>query len=140
MQWVYRNKYSSDGSVNRFKARLVAKGFRQVEGIDFAETSAPVAKLTTLRCLLSAAASKNWELYQFDVNNAFLPGDLDREIYMMPPQGLNAPSGKVCKLLKSLYGLKQTPRQKFKKFSSALLHYGFVQSRADLLSVYYQGR
>ncbi|CAM8954310.1 unnamed protein product [Rhodiola kirilowii] len=131
-KWVYRIKYKSNGAVERHKARLVILGNRQVEGVDYTETFAPVAKMTSVRVFLSVAIVRGWELHQMDVHNAFLHGDLDEEVYMRPPPGLaDVPPGHVCRLQKSLYGLKQAPRNWFAKLSSALCAFGFCQSKAD---------
>ncbi|PKI69407.1 hypothetical protein CRG98_010205 [Punica granatum] len=106
--------------------------FTEVEGVDFGETFAPVAKLATVRCFLAVAVMKKWEIHQMDVHNAFLHGDLHEEVYMSLPPGLssNRP-GQVCRLRKSLYGLRQASRNWFSKLVDALYAYGFKQSRAD---------
>ena len=113
-KWVYRVEYNSDDTIRRYKARLVICGDNQIEVFDFNETLAPVAKITSVHCFLAVAVARRWELHQMDVNNVFLHGDLEEEVYMkMPPGFSSSGPNKVCRLHKSLYGLCQTPQQWF---------------------------
>lgn len=131
-RWVYKIKYKSNGEVERYKARLVAKGYSQKEGIDYEETFAPVAKMVTIRIVIDLAVNKNWTLFQLDINNAFLYGNLDEDVYMTLPQGYFTKNDtRVCKLLKSLYGLKQAPRKWNERLCSSLFDFGFQQSVND---------
>lgn len=132
-KWIFTVKTRADGNIDRYKARLVAKGFTQSYGIDYQETFAPVAKLNTIRVLLSLAANLDWPLHQLDVKNAFLNGNLEEEVYLEIPQGLESPTNrnKVCKLKKSLYGLKQSPRAWFERFTKVLKNHGYTQGQAD---------
>ena len=110
-KWVFTVKVNPDGSVARLKARLVAKGYAQTYGVNYSETFLLVAKVPSIRLFISLAAIYDWVLHQLDVKNAFLHGDLHEEVYMEQPPGFVAQgeSGRVCKLRKSLYGLKQSP-------------------------------
>ncbi|GJT98079.1 zinc finger, CCHC-type containing protein [Tanacetum coccineum] len=112
-KWIFKRKMKVDGTIDKFKARLVIQGFRQKEGIDYFDTYAPVARITTIRLLLALAAIHNLVIHQMEVKIAFLNGDLDEEVYMKQPEGFVMPGNehKVCKLVKSLYGLKQAPKQ-----------------------------
>ena len=127
-RWVYKIKTKADGSVERYKARLVAKGFTQEYGIDYEETFARVACFTSVRCLITMAAVHRWPFYQMDVKNAFLDGDLHEEVYMQSPLSYPHSGNQVYHLRHAFYGLKQTPRAWFEKFSSVVAQQGFTLS------------
>jgi hypothetical protein len=132
-KWVYKVKLKSDGSIDRYKARLVAKGFKQRYGIDYEDTFSPVVKVATVRIILSIAVTRNWCLRQLDVQNAFLHGILEEDVYMKQPPGYTDSSHPtfVCKLDKALYGLKQAPRAWYSKLSTKLTQLGFSISKTD---------
>ena len=131
-RWVYKVKHRSDSSIERYKAKLVAKGYTQVKGHDYLDTFSPVAKLTTVRLLLALAAINQWYLKHLDVSNAFLHVHLHGEVYMDIPQGMKvARPEQVCKLQRSLYGLKQASRQWYARLSSFLVSHGYKQCASD---------
>jgi hypothetical protein len=111
-KWVFRNKQDQDGIVVRNKPRLVAQDYTQVEGLDFGETYAPVARLKVIRILLACACAHNIKLYQIDVNSVFLNGYINEEVYVEQPLGFedDEKPNHVYKLKNALYGLKQAPR------------------------------
>ncbi|KAL0395484.1 UNVERIFIED_CONTAM: Retrovirus-related Pol polyprotein from transposon RE1 [Sesamum latifolium] len=130
-RWVYKLKLNSDGSVNHYKARLVAKGYNQIEGVDYTDSFSPVAKTVTVRIFLSIASAYSWPVHQLDINNAFLHGSIDEEVYMSTPDGYPVQPGNMYKLKRSLYGLKQASRQWNQEFTLKLAEFGFTQSVHD---------
>ncbi|WZZ44914.1 hypothetical protein YC2023_041173 [Brassica napus] len=132
-RWIFTIKYKADGQIERKKTRLVARGFTQTYGEDYIETFAPVAKLHTIRIVLSLAVNLGWGLWQMDVKNAFLQGELEDEVYMYPPPGLEhlVKRGNVLRLKKAIYGLKQSPRAWYNKLSTTLNGQGFKKSELD---------
>lgn len=131
-KWVFRRKFRADGTLERHESRLVVLGNNQVEGDDYTETFAPVAKMSTLRSFMQQASSLNWEIHQMDVHNAFLHGDLQEEVYMrLPPGYRSSDKNQVLRLWKSLYGLKQAPRCWFAKLNTTLKEYDFTQCLSD---------
>ncbi|KAK2998211.1 hypothetical protein RJ639_023475 [Escallonia herrerae] len=132
-KWVYKVKKKADGTVNRFKARLVARGFSQHYGLDYEETFSPIAKMVTVRTIISLAAYKGWKLWQLHVKNAFLYGELDRDVFMEQPQGFVSKQFPhyVFRLKKALYGLKQAPHAWYGKIAQYLTFCGFKVSESD---------
>ena len=130
-KWVFRIKEDENGQAVRCKARLVAKGYQQRAGIDYEETYAPVAKLPTVRTVLAVGVQYGFHFHQMDVKTAFLHGKLKEEIYMAVPEGVDARPGTVCRLMKSLYGLKQSPRFWNDRFNQQIVKMGFERSRHD---------
>jgi len=119
-------------STKRYKTRLVAKGFAQTEDVDYFETFSPVVKMATVRVVLALTSIHRWTIQQLDVNNALLHGDLSEDVYMtVPPSVSVSGSSKCCKLHKSLYGLRQSSRKWYEKFSILLLSCGYQQAHAD---------
>ncbi|CAI7757840.1 unnamed protein product, partial [Closterium sp. NIES-54] len=129
--WVLRVKTDAEGRLERRKTRLVIKGFQQREGIDFQEVFAPVAKAPTLRLLLAAAAICGWKVEQMNVKTAFLYGVVDEEIYMKQPEGYDDGSGRVFRLNKAIYGLKQAPMCWYARLVEVLEALGFKVSGCD---------
>ena len=133
-KWVYKKKEAaSEKEKEKFKARLVAKGYSQRKGIDYDEVFSPVVRHTSIRILLALVASYDMELEQLDVKTIFLHGDLEEVIYMEQPEGFMQPGTEhlVCRLKKSLYGLKQSPRQWYKRFDSYMIRIGFTRCEYD---------
>jgi histone deacetylase 1/2 len=132
-KWVFKIKYHSDGTLDRYKARWVVRGFHQRPGIDFGETFSPVVKPATIRTVLSVVASKQWPAHQLDVTNAFLHGHLHEHVFCQQPTGFVDPNqpDAVCLLSRSLYGLRQAPRAWFDNFAAFVTSIGFKQTRSD---------
>nr|GEU50406.1 ribonuclease H-like domain, reverse transcriptase, RNA-dependent DNA polymerase [Tanacetum cinerariifolium] len=127
LKWVFKTKRDANGNIIKHKARLVAKGYIQEHGIDFEEVFAPIGRMETIRLLLAIAANNKWEVHHLDVKSAFLHGDLKEEVYVTQPEGFvkKQDQGKVYRLIKSLYGLRQAPRAWNIKLDNTLKSLGF---------------
>ena len=135
MQVDFKVKENSIGTIKKYKARLIAKGFHQVASFDFNETFGLVVKLTTIRVVLTIALASNWVVKHLDINNAFLNGDLQKEVFIEQPPRFVDPKlpHLVCKVHKSLYGLNQASRAWLEKLLNALFAFGFIIARSDQL-------
>lgn len=129
-KWVYKVKTDDKGMVSRYKARLVARGFSQRQGVDFVETFSPVVRIESLRIILAIVANKRLKMIGFDVKTAFLHGELDEEIYLEQPVGYVKP-GLVCRLHKSIYGLRQASRTWNRCLSNFLIKLGYRQLQKE---------
>ena len=132
-KWVFKTKLDPNGNVERYKARLVAKGYTQKEGIDYKETFSPVSRKDSLRIVMALVAHFDLELHQMDVKTAFLNGDLHEDVFMAQPQGFKSKGQEhlVCKLKKSIYGLKQASRQWYLKFDEVMKKHNFIKNLVD---------
>ncbi|GKE14210.1 putative retrotransposon protein [Tanacetum coccineum] len=133
-KWLFKKKTNMDGAVHTYKARLVAKGYTQTPGIYYEETFSPVADIRAIRILIAIAAYYDYEIWQMDVKTAFLNGYLSEEVYMEQPEGFINPKypKRICKLKRSIYGLKQASRQWNKRFDDEIKKFGFSQNPGDL--------
>ncbi|GJR89022.1 retrotransposon protein, putative, ty1-copia subclass, partial [Tanacetum coccineum] len=129
-KWIFKKKTDMDGNVHIYKACLVTKGYTQTYLVDYEEMFSPVADIRAIRILISIAAFYDYEIWQMDVKTAFLNGYLDEDIYMVQPEGFVDPKHprKVCKLQRSIYGLKQASRSWNKRFDEEVKRFGFAQN------------
>lgn len=129
--YVFKEKTGPNGETIKFKTRIVARGDRQKKGVDFDKVFAPVPRLDTVRAVFAYAASQDWDIEQLDFKSAFLNGDLEEEVYVTPPEGIPITEGKVWRLKKTLYGLRQSPKGWHKKLTTTLKEFTLVRSSAD---------
>jgi hypothetical protein len=129
VKWIFKTKKNAEGEIEKHKARLVAKGYKQQYGVDYEDVFAPVARIETVRLVISLAAQKQWKIFQMDVKSAFLNGNLEEEVYVEQPAGfvVKGEEEKVCRLKKALYGLKQAPRAWNSRIDGYLSQKGFTK-------------
>ena len=129
-RWIYKVRQVADGSIEKYKARLVAWGFSQIEGIDYEETFAPVARYSSIWTILALSTQMGWQIHQMDVKIAFLNGVIEEEVYIKQSEGFKIFSNEshVCRLKRALYGLKQAPRAWYTLIDSYFTRLGFSKS------------
>jgi hypothetical protein len=132
-KWIYKIKHVVDGSIEKYKARFVARGFSQIEGVDYGESFAPVAKYTSIQSIIALASSMGWKLHHMDVNTSFLNGEIEEEVYIEQSEGfiIHNEKSHVCRLKKDLYVLKQAPRAWYERMDGFLMSLGFKKSAAN---------
>jgi Reverse transcriptase (RNA-dependent DNA polymerase) len=130
-KWVFKIKRGPDGKVIKYKSRIVAQGFTQIEGLDYDETFAPVAKFASICAIMALATEHDLEIHQMDVKSAYLNSELKEKIYMGPPLGLDVPDSMVLKLLKAVYGTKQGGRVWYESICAKLEDMGYRRTKAD---------
>jgi hypothetical protein len=138
-KWIYKIKHAADGSIEKHKARFVARGFSQVEGIDYEETFAHVARYTSIQTIIALASALGWRLHQMDVKTTFLNGEIEEEVYIEQPDGfvIHGKESHVCRLKKALYGLKHAPHAWYARIDGYLMSLGFSKSVVDA-NLYYK--
>jgi hypothetical protein len=131
IKWVFKKKMNVAGQVEKFEDRLVAKGYSQFKGVEFSDIFSPIVKLTSIRVLMSLVTTFDLEIELMDVKIVFLHGDLEEEIYMKRPEGFVVKGKKylLCKLKRSLYGLKKSPRMWYQNFDTYILSLRFVRRK-----------
>jgi hypothetical protein len=132
-KWIYKIKHVVDGSIEKYKARFVARGFSQIEGVDYDETFALVARYTSIRSIIALASSMVWKVHRMDVKTTFLNEEIEEEVYIEKPEGFFVYNkiSHVCRLKKALYGLKQVAHAWYEKMDGFLMSLGFNKSVAD---------
>lgn len=133
VKWVYKTKFNENGEVEKYKARLVTKGYAQEYGIDYEEVYAPVLRMDTVRMFLALATQRIWTVFQLDVKSAFLHGNLKEDVYVEQPRGYEVKNElhKVYKLIKTLYGLRQSPRTWFVRLEEYFIKEGFEKCNSE---------
>jgi hypothetical protein len=129
-KWVFKKKTVKDGNVHIYKTRLVVEGFKQIHGIDYDETFSPITMLKSVRILLAITAYFDYGIWQMDVKTAFLNGNLTEDVYMTQPEDFVDPkhAGKICKLQKFIYGLKQASQSWNMRFDEVVKGFGFIKN------------